>query len=63
MITIDWDNYELIEAEDFSPMDLDITMEDVREALDNLRETTNVVSEKLERLLEELGDLEGELDG
>ena len=61
-LKIDWDNYEVIEAEDFTPSDLENTMEDVREAMDNFATTMGAIPEQLEELMETLGELEGEMN-
>lgn len=60
-IQIDWDNYEVIEAEDFDLTDLENTMEDVRETMDNFAGMQRSIPEELMNLMETLGELEGEL--
>lgn len=60
-IQIDWDNYEVIEAEDFDLADLENTMEDVRETMDNFAGMQRSIPEELMNLMETLGELEGEL--
>lgn len=60
-IQIDWDNYEVIEAEDYTPWDLENTIEEVREAMDNFAGMQRSIPEELMNLMETLGELEGEL--
>lgn len=52
---IDWDNYEVIEAEDYTLSELSDTIEDVRETLDLLGEAA---PEGMLELLTELSALE-----
>lgn len=59
MITIDWDTYEVIEAEDYSEWELSETIEDVREAMDHLAAAQRSIPEPLAELLEQLTDMEG----
>lgn len=47
MIKIDWDNFEVIEAEDYTVEDLNATIEDVREYLDSMDIHDNVYAESL----------------
>jgi hypothetical protein len=61
-LRIDWDNYEVIEAEDFKPWELSDTIEDVREAMDHFAESCRSIPEQLEELLVALADLEKELE-
>lgn len=60
-LRIDWDTYEVIEKEDFDLTDLENTIEDVREAMDNFAEMQRSIPEHLEELLIELTDLEEEI--
>lgn len=60
-LRIDWDNYEVIEAEDFKPWELYDTIEDIREAMDNFAEMQRSIPEPLEELLITLTDLEEEI--
>lgn len=61
-LRIDWDNYEVVEAEDFEPWELSDTIEDVREAMDQFAETCRTIPEQLEELLVVLADLEEEME-
>lgn len=61
-LRIDWDNHEVIEAEDFKPWELADTIEDVRETMDHLAEACGTIPETLEELLVTLTELEKELD-
>ena len=61
-LRIDWDNHEVIEAEDFKPWELADTIEDVREAMDHLAESCRSIPESLEELLVALTELEEELE-
>lgn len=54
-LKIDWDNYEVIEAEDYTLSELSDTIEDVREALDLLEAAA---PEGMVELLTELSALE-----
>lgn len=60
-LRIDWDNHEVIEAEDFTPWELEDTIEDVREAMDHFAESNSPIPGALEELLVELTELEEEL--
>ena len=60
-LRIDWDTYEVIEKEDFDLTDLENTIEDVREAMDNFAGMQRSIPEVLEDLLVELTDLEEEI--
>lgn len=57
-ITIDWDNYEVIESEDYTQDELSDTIEDVREAMDHLALVHMSIPEPLAELLEQLTDME-----
>lgn len=57
MIKIDWDNFEVIEAEDYTKDELSATIEDVREFLDSYGEAGRD-SMLAEELLETLTDME-----
>lgn len=57
-ITIDWDNYEVIESEDYTQGELSDTIEDVREAMDHLAVAQRSIPEPLAELLEQLTDME-----
>lgn len=61
-LRIDWDNYEVIEKEDFDLIDLENTIEDVRETMDHLAEACGTIPETLEELLVTLTELEEELE-
>lgn len=61
-LRIDWDSYELVEAEDYEPWELSDTIEDVREAMDHLAEACRSIPESLEELLVTLAELEEELE-
>ena len=60
-LRIDWDNHEVIEAEDFKPWELADTIEDVREAVDYLSETFGSFPEEIVELLQSLVELEEEI--
>ena len=57
-LRIDWDNYEVVEAEDFELIDLENTIEDVREVMDYLSYSWKGIPEALEELMIELNDME-----
>ena len=59
-LEIDWDNYEVIEAEDFTKSELSDTIEDVREAMDHLAAASRSIPEPMAELMEALGELEEE---
>lgn len=61
-IEIDWDNYEVIEAEDFTQQELCDTIEDVREALDFMSESMQSIPDAAMDILTTLTDLKGEDD-
>lgn len=60
-LRIDWDTYEVIEKEDFDLTDLENTIEDVRESMDNFAGMLRSIPEALEDLLVELTGLEEEI--
>lgn len=60
-LRIDWDTYEVIEKEDFDLTDLENTIEDVRETMDNFVGMQRSIPDPLEELLIALTDLEEEL--
>ena len=62
-LRIDWDNHEVVEAEDYEPWELSDTIEDVREAMDHLVESMKSIPESLEDLLVALVELEEEYNG
>ena len=57
-LRIDWDNYEVIEAEDFWPWELDYEIEEARVEMDRWMDTTGAVPDALEELMIELNDME-----
>lgn len=57
-ILIDWDNYEVIEADDYTPQQLCDTIEDVREAMDHLAEARRNIPDEMVALLQTLTDME-----
>ena len=57
-LRIDWDNYEVVEAEDFELIDLENTIEDVREVMDYLSYSWKGIPDALEELMIELNDME-----
>lgn len=61
-ITIDWDNYEVIEAEDLKPWELHDTIEEVREAMDHLVDAQRSIPEQMHELLVQLTDMEEEAE-
>lgn len=60
MITIDWDNYVVIEAEDYELWELEEVIEAVREDADNWRVNGMTIPEDVQDLLEHLAELEEE---
>ena len=50
-LRIDWDNYEVIEAEDFWHWELDYEIEEVRDEMDRWMDTTGTVPNALEELM------------
>ena len=60
-LRIDWDNYTVMEADDFDLIDLENTIEEVREVMDYLSYSWKGIPEALEDLLVELTDLEEEI--
>ena len=56
-ITIDWDNYEVIEADDYTLSELSETIEDVREAMDHLSDAARSIPEPMAELLVQLTDM------
>lgn len=61
MKPIDWDNYEVIESEDYILEDLEEAIEEVREAMDVFLREGNEVPQYLAELMEELAQIEGEI--
>ena len=57
-LRIDWDNYTVLEAEDYDLIDLENTIEDVREVMDYLSYSWKGIPEALEELMIELNDME-----
>lgn len=61
-LAIDWDNYEVIEAEDLKPWELHDTIEEVREAMDHLADAQRSIPEPMQELLEQLTRMEEEAE-
>ena len=57
-LRIDWDNYTVMEAEDFWPWELDYEIEAVRDEMDRWLDTSGTVPVALEELMIELNDME-----
>ena len=57
-LRIDWDNYTVLEAEDYDLIDLENTIEDVREVMDYLSYSWKGIPDALEELMIELNDME-----
>ena len=57
-LRIDWDTYEVIEAEDFWPWELDYEIEEVRDEMDRWLDVMGMVPIALEELMIVLNDME-----
>ena len=59
-LTIDWDNYEVIESDDYTMYELEQTIEDVREWMDLMAAGTKDLHESMLELLMQLTDMQEE---
>ena len=57
-LIIDWDNYEVVESDDYLTWDLSDIIEEVRETMDLMVEDGKEIPAKLEDLLIELVEME-----
>ena len=59
-LAIDWDNYEVIESDDYTMYELEQVIEDVREWIDHLNEGTKSAPDSMLELLEQLTEMQEE---
>ena len=57
-LRIDWDNYTVLEAEDYEDWEIDYQIEEVRDEMDRWLDTSGTVPDALEELMIELNDME-----
>lgn len=57
-LPIDWDNYTVLEAEDYEDWEFECQIEEVREEMDRWLDTAGTVPNALEELLVELNNME-----
>lgn len=57
-LRIDWDNYTVLEAEDYEVWEIDYQIEEVRDEMDRWLDTSGTVPDALEELMVELNDME-----
>lgn len=57
---IDWDDYEVLEKEDYELSDLEKTIEELREDIELQSVDTGTISIIMEELMEDLGALQDE---
>ena len=57
-LRIDWDNYTVLEAEDYEVCEIDYQIEEVRGEMDRWLDTYGTVPDALEELMIELNDME-----
>ncbi len=57
-LRIDWDNYTVLEAEDYEAWEIDYQIEEVRDEMDRWLDTSGTVPDALEELMIELNDME-----
>ena len=57
-LRIDWDNYTVLEAEDYEVWEIDYQIEEVRGEMDRWLDTAGTVPDALEELMIELNDIE-----
>ena len=57
-LRIDWDNYAVLEAEDYEVWEIDYQIEEVRDEMDRWLDTSGTVPDALEELMIELNDME-----
>lgn len=58
-LRVDWDTYEVVESEDFTPQELWETAEQAREEADDWYLSRGQLPMELEELMEQLEELEG----
>ena len=59
-LRIDWDNYTVLEAEDYEVWEIDYQIEEVRGEMDRWLDTSGTVPYALEELMIELNDMKEE---
>ena len=57
-LRIDWDNYTVLEAEDYEVWEIDYQIEEVRDEMDRWLDISGTVPDALEELMIELNDME-----
>lgn len=57
-LRIDWDNYTVLEAEDYEVWEIDYQIEEVRDEMGRWLDTSGTVPDALEELMIELNDME-----
>lgn len=57
-LRIDWDNYTVMEADDYEDWEIDYQIEEVRVEMDRWMDTAGTVPDALEELMIELNDME-----
>ena len=57
-LRIDWDNYTVMEAEDYEVWEIDYQIEEVRDEMDRWLDISGTVPDALEELMIELNDME-----
>ena len=57
-LRIDWDNYTVLEAEDYEVWEIDYQIEEVRDEMDWWLDRYGTVPDALEELMIELNDME-----
>ena len=57
-LRIDWDNYTVLEAEDYEVWEIDYQIEEVRGEMDRWLDISGTVPDALEELMIELNDME-----
>lgn len=58
VLRIDWDNYAVLEAEDYEVWEIDYQIEEVRDEMDRWLDISGTVPDALEELMIELNDME-----
>lgn len=57
-LRIDWDNYTVMEADDYEDWEIDYQIEEARVEMDRWLDTAGTVPNALEELMVELNDME-----
>ena len=57
-LRIDWDNYTVMEADDYEDWEIDYQIEEVRDEMDRWLDISGTVPDALEELMIELNDME-----